>query len=259
MLRRLVHSARRQDWFAVVVELVVVVLGIFIGMQVTNWSEDRKLARQAHEYRASLATDLAVDESTMRAHEQYFQVIEAYGKVALGHLERPVPVTDPAEAARLVTAFMIASSVWEYRQPRPTYEDLKSTGNLPLLGGTALRVRLVNYYTGVDSAAVQWDIVTGYRSRLRSIVPAEAQRAVMGECEYVASGDQLKLTMKPDCRPDLSAWDPVAVLREIVGAPGIKGDLTLWTSQLRLKIQLFALETGAAAQMRSEVLAGAAR
>ena len=32
VLRRLAASARRQDWFAVTVELVVVVLGMFIGM-----------------------------------------------------------------------------------------------------------------------------------------------------------------------------------------------------------------------------------
>ena len=45
VLRRLVASARRQDWFAVAVELIVVVAGIFIGLQVANWNEGRKAAR----------------------------------------------------------------------------------------------------------------------------------------------------------------------------------------------------------------------
>ena len=254
VLRRLAASARRQDWFAVTVELVVVVLGIFIGMQVTNWSEDRKLARQAHEYRESLATDLATDEDTMRAHAVYYRVIEQYGKVALAFLERPAPVADTQTAAELVTALMIASSLWEYRQARPTYDDLKSTGNLPLLGSTALRVRLVNYYTAVDSAAVQWDVVTGYRSHVRSIIPAEAQRRVMDTCEHVAPGERLDLTMDPDCRPDLAPWNPVEVLQEIARSPGIRGDLTLGMSQLRLKIQLFTLQADAAAAMRAQVL-----
>ena len=254
MLRRLIANARRQDWFAVTVELFVVVLGIFIGMQVTNWNEDRKLARQAHEYRDSLATDLATDEETMRAHADYFRVIEQYGKVALGYLDEPVPVTDPQQAAQLVTALMIASSLWEYRHARPTYEDLKSTGNLPLLGSTALRIRLANYYTAVDSAAVQWDVVTGYRAHIRSIIPAEAQRRVMDTCEHVAAGERIDLRMEPDCRPDLSEWNTVAVLEEIVRSPNIRGDLTLSMSQLRLKIQLFTLQADAAATMRARVL-----
>ena len=259
MLRRLIASARRQDWFAVTVELVVVVLGIFIGMQVTSWSEDRKLARQAHEYRESLATDLATDDDTMRAHADYFRVIEQYGKVALAYLDRPVPVTDPEQASRLVTAMMIASSLWEYRHARPTYEDLKSTGNLPLLGSTALRVRLANYYTSVDSAAVQWDVVTGYRAHVRSIIPAEAQRRVMDTCEHVAPGERLDLKMETDCRPDLAPWNPVEVLQEIVRSPGIKGDLTLSMSQLRLKIQLFTLQADAASKMREQILGQPAR
>ncbi len=259
MLRRLITSARRQDWFAVTVELVVVVLGIFIGMQVTNWNEDRKLARQAREYRESLATDLATDEDTMREHADYFRVIEQYGTVALDYLDRPVPVADPEQASRLVTALMIASSLWEYRHARPTYEDLKSTGNLPLLGGTALRVRLANYYTAVDSAAVQWDVVTGYRAHIRSIIPAEAQRRIMDTCEHVAPGERIGLRMEPDCRPDLADWNMVAVLQEIVRSPGIKGDLTLSMSQLRLKIQLFTLQADAAAKMRGPVLGQAAR
>ena len=259
MLRRLVASARRQDWFAVAVELVVVVVGIFIGLQVANWNEDRKAARLAGDYRASLAADLATDEATMRAHSDYFEVIQAYGSNALAWLDRPTPVTDVGEASRRVTAFMIASSVWEYRQPRPTYEDLKATGNLPLLGDTALRVQLVNYYSGVDSASVQWDIVPDYRRRLRSIVPAEAQRLVMETCESVATGDQIGLVMSPDCHVDLSPWDPAKVLREIAASPGMKQELTYWMSQLRLKIQLFELEADAASAMRRRVLDNALR
>ncbi len=254
VLRRLAASARRQDWFAVAVELVVVVLGIFVGLQVANWNEDRKAARLAGDYRASLAADLATDEATMRAQSEYFQVIQAYGSDALAWLDRPTPVTDASEASRLATAFMIASSVWEYRQPRPTYEDLKATGNLPLLGDTALRVQLVNYYSGVDSAAVQWDTMPDYRRQLRSIVPAEAQRLIMDTCESVVSGEQIRLAMNPNCRVDLSPWDAVRVLREIAESPGMKQELTYWMSQLRVKIQLFELEADAASAMRRRVL-----
>lgn len=259
MLRRLVSSARRQDWFAVAVELVVVVAGIFIGLQVANWNEGRKAARLAGEYRASLAADLATDEATMRAQSDYFKVIQAYGSHALAWLDHSTPVTDAAEAARLVTAFMIASSLWEYRQPRPTYEDLKATGNLFLLGDTALRVQLVNYYSGVDSASVQWDTVPDYRRQLRSIVPAEAQRLIMNTCESVVPGEQIRLAMNPDCHVDLSPWDAVEVLGEIAASPGMKQELTYWMSQLRLKIQLFELEADAASAMRRRVLDSAPR
>src|SRR6185437_3524936 len=49
ILRRLTANFRRQDWTAVVVELLIVVLGVFIGLQVNNWNEariDRALEQQ---------------------------------------------------------------------------------------------------------------------------------------------------------------------------------------------------------------------
>lgn len=90
-------------------------------------------------------------------------------------------------------------------------------------------------------------------------MPAEAQRLIMQTCESVVSGEQIKLAMNPDCRVDLSPWDPVKVLREIAASPGMKQELTYWMSQLRLKIQLFELEASAASAMHRRVLDNAPR
>ena len=40
ILHRVTASFRRQDWMAVFVELVVVVVGVFIGVQASNWGEE---------------------------------------------------------------------------------------------------------------------------------------------------------------------------------------------------------------------------
>ena len=41
ILRRLVENLKQQHWTAIAIELVIVVLGVFIGMQVSNWNEER--------------------------------------------------------------------------------------------------------------------------------------------------------------------------------------------------------------------------
>lgn len=41
ILRRLSEAVRRQDWFVVVLEVAIVVVGIFIGLQVNDWNEER--------------------------------------------------------------------------------------------------------------------------------------------------------------------------------------------------------------------------
>lgn len=41
ILRRLSTAFRKQDWFTVAVETLIVVFGVFIGLQVQNWTSER--------------------------------------------------------------------------------------------------------------------------------------------------------------------------------------------------------------------------
>ena len=41
ILRRLTEHLKQQHWTAIGIELVIVVLGVFLGMQVSNWNEER--------------------------------------------------------------------------------------------------------------------------------------------------------------------------------------------------------------------------
>ena len=42
ILRRLTEHLKQQHWTAIAIELVIVVLGVFIGIQVANWNEARR-------------------------------------------------------------------------------------------------------------------------------------------------------------------------------------------------------------------------
>jgi hypothetical protein len=253
MIKRLAANARRQDWFAVIVELIVVVLGIFVGLQVTDWNENRKAARLSDEYRASLAADLTADQVTAEKRTAYFEVAQGYGMEALAYLDSPNPQVSAEEAAALVTAFMLASTVWDYRQPRSTFEDLKATGNLALLGEMGLRIDLAAYYVTTDQKTAQWDLTPEYRHHVRSLIPAEAQRRIMGTCETLLGTGFSELVLRPDCRVDLSPWDTRAILAEIAASPGMHEDLTFWMSQLRLKIELYRDQISVARKMRVRV------
>ncbi|HET9032305.1 MAG TPA: hypothetical protein VFN25_05295 [Dokdonella sp.] len=41
ILRRLTEHLKQQQWTAIGIELVIVVLGVFLGLQVSNWNEER--------------------------------------------------------------------------------------------------------------------------------------------------------------------------------------------------------------------------
>ena len=42
LLRRVIEHVKTQNWIAVAIDFVIVVVGVFIGIQVANWNDDRK-------------------------------------------------------------------------------------------------------------------------------------------------------------------------------------------------------------------------
>lgn len=65
MLRRLVQRLRQQDWTAVTIELALVVAGVFLGIQVANWNDQRKERAREAAYLAGIAQDVRSDAADL--------------------------------------------------------------------------------------------------------------------------------------------------------------------------------------------------
>ena len=61
ILRRFTAQLRRQDWTAVVIELFVVVAGVFIGLQASNWNQQRELDEKGAHFAESLNADMRAE------------------------------------------------------------------------------------------------------------------------------------------------------------------------------------------------------
>ena len=64
ILRRLAQNLRQQNWTAIWIEFVLLVVGVFLGIQVSNWNEERE-ARQDYalaieRYRAEIRANLEI-------------------------------------------------------------------------------------------------------------------------------------------------------------------------------------------------------
>lgn len=58
LLRRVVEHVRDQNWFAVSLDFVIVVVGVFIGMQVSNWNDTAAERQHTQRLLSELASDL---------------------------------------------------------------------------------------------------------------------------------------------------------------------------------------------------------
>lgn len=70
ILRRIAEAIRQRNWFTVLFEIMIVVLGVFLGLQANNWNEARadrnRSERHVSRIRAGAASDrlpAATDEA----------------------------------------------------------------------------------------------------------------------------------------------------------------------------------------------------
>ena len=153
-VRRVALSIRGQDWFAVIVELLVVMVGIFAAFQIDRWWEARGGRLNEETYISRLISDL-VDEDIPNL-ESAISVAE----VRLGFVDFLDEVgTDPSVALDRPAYFLAAISQAAYTYTPSlashTFEDLRSTGNLKLIRDQDVRQALRSYY-GYDQGQRQF-------------------------------------------------------------------------------------------------------
>lgn len=63
ILQRLAAAVRRQDWFTVFIETMIVVAGVFLGLQVNNWNAARSDRQREIQIVEDLLADLKIDRA----------------------------------------------------------------------------------------------------------------------------------------------------------------------------------------------------
>jgi len=136
ILRRLVDAVRDQNWVSVVLELAIVVVGIFIGLQVDDWNQ-RRLERE-NDQRALV---LFVDELKIMLKEADLDlsfVTASMQDLSLGTQIALKCDSSNEERARLTTA--IANTLnWRVPDIRPSgLAEIGNSGTLARLGNPEL-------------------------------------------------------------------------------------------------------------------------
>ncbi|HET9485605.1 MAG TPA: hypothetical protein VFO79_16705 [Xanthomonadales bacterium] len=66
ILRRIVQGLKARDWAGVAIELLLVVLGVFIGIEVSNWNASRRERALEATYFERIAGDVRSDIAEMQ-------------------------------------------------------------------------------------------------------------------------------------------------------------------------------------------------
>lgn len=142
LVKRFVEHVRMQDWFLVGVEIIIVVVGIFIALQVDGWNQQRKDIALERQYLARMQNEferlLAVEEGRLRWNDE---------RIAQGALVQKVMDNrhlPDDERQTFEYGLYLLGAVNRARLSWGTVEELRSTGNIQLVRDWSLRQHLTD-------------------------------------------------------------------------------------------------------------------
>lgn len=179
LLRRVTEHVRDQNWFAVGIDFVIVVVGVFIGIQVSNWNEDRVTRQKAEVFTERLTQDL-------RKEAWGYESVISYNRQTNAHQRRVLQALagerELSDELFLINAYR-ATQFREHNRHRATYDELVSTGTIGLITDPVLRDAAVGMFTtGFLEELAERIRDSEYRQLFRETVPAPVQEALLARC-----------------------------------------------------------------------------
>ena len=195
ILRRITQHVRDQNWTAIGIDFVIVVVGVFIGLQVSNWNAANADRRTVARYLGDVASDVLADlEELSRTDaaardrvaasayllrqagfgEQVAElaVSESSADDVFSGAERFVlPDLEAPEEERRDRLWTLAVGVYVYDTNRSAFDALVNSGRIDLIDDPRLMDTLREYYYLVNALD---------RTQARTIVPMRNHIVEMG-------------------------------------------------------------------------------
>jgi uncharacterized protein DUF6090 len=178
ILRRVIKHFRNQEWTAIFLDFIIVVVGVFVGLQVSNWNEVRQNNILATNYIGRLENDIGLEIALWQKAIDYFGTAEAYANIALDGFSLPVEELDE----QFLIAIYQASQVWYVAPNRSTFDELQSTGRIVYIDDDQLRTILANHYQRVTQTGFTLNQTSQYRRIARLHLHQGVQAAIRKNC-----------------------------------------------------------------------------
>ncbi len=246
LLRRVIDHVRKQEWTAIAIDFVIVVVGVFVGIQAANWNEQRADESRARGYLERIHADLEADLANYQNRIRFWNAVSQYGRTGLSFADSG-RVPDRAHW-NLLLAYFQASQVAEFWTRSTTYDELKSAGELHLIANLELRNALARYYTDAGNPALTER--PAYREHVRGVIPIDVQLYIWTNC-YVSN--ELGEQEMRNCASPVSEARAADIVNTIRQDGSLMSELRYWMSTMQVASMIGRDRTGFARQVLASV------
>ena len=231
VVRSIREHVATHNWFAVSVDVVIVVLGVFLGTQVSNWNEERLEEARASDYRQRLADELDFNARQYAQQIAYYRRSRAYGEDALGALDGSKPLSD----RDLVIAAYQLTQTDTTRTKTNVYDEMASNGLVDRLGDAELQQVASDFYLSTEVAQRSLQSIYPYRTILREVMPYSLQvriRETCGDRSIYYKSRLVGVTTVHPCPMIIPPDEAAAAARQIRSTSGIHRQMTRYLASI---------------------------
>jgi acetone carboxylase gamma subunit len=196
IFKRFAANLRAQNWFAIGIELAIVILGVFVGTWVANWNQERAAQRDTQALLRELGPEMIAQKRAINATREYFATTQRYATTAFAGWRGDPAVSD----SDFVIAAYQASQAAGLDANGQAWTTIFGGDQLRRIGDPAIRAPLQRLMTFEYSILSYRMLMTRYRDDVRLVIPDEAQQMIRKSCGDHLDSSGLNLKLPATCR-----------------------------------------------------------
>lgn len=178
ILRRLTENLRAQNWTAITIEFLIVVIGVFIGTQVANWNLQRLEKVQTERMLEQLVPELQSQLEFFDSVQKYYVASRRYADAALAAWSGDGRLSDE----QFVIAAYQASQVTGIGTNAENWAITFGGDQLRNIENPKIRRNMELMLTSDYSTVTFSSVATPYRENVRRVIPIKVQDDIRREC-----------------------------------------------------------------------------
>lgn len=127
-------------------EIILVVIGILIALQINNWNQDRNEYKKTKTLLSNLRLDVEENIKYLKDLQKSIEIRKDYADFILNSLDNRM-VTD---SSMFISAMTRIGWIFNDSQKLPTYNEIISSGNLAYINSENLKNELARYQSRVE-------------------------------------------------------------------------------------------------------------
>lgn len=165
ILQRFARALRAQDWLTVLIELLIVIAGIFIALQVDHWNQERQQRALERAHLEQLKEDAAANAASLQEYAEMHRKLAADLESAIAMVKRGR--LEPGEAEEFKWIMLLMHRYPPLEVTTGGYDTVIASGDFSLLRDRILKSRLVAMHSFLEQApqrmnAIRPDELAGY-------------------------------------------------------------------------------------------------